>query len=64
MNYAHGVLHFIFTLAVYLGLPLLGWGLGDLRGFFSNPARLGLALFIGVSAVLAQAEIGGFLEKQ
>jgi protein-S-isoprenylcysteine O-methyltransferase Ste14 len=53
MNYAHGVLHFVFTLVIYLGLPLAGWGLGDVRGFFSNPARLGLALFILVSAFAA-----------
>jgi protein-S-isoprenylcysteine O-methyltransferase Ste14 len=53
LNYAHGIVHFFFTLIVYLGLPLAGWGLGDLKGYFSDPARLGLAIFIGISAVLA-----------
>ncbi len=53
MNYAHGVLHFFLTLLVYLGLPALGWGLGDLKGFFADPARLGLAVFVLVSALLA-----------
>jgi protein-S-isoprenylcysteine O-methyltransferase Ste14 len=53
LNYAHGILHFFFTLLVYLGLPLLGWGLGDIRGFFSEPARLGMAAFVGLSAILA-----------
>ncbi len=53
MNTAHGVLHFFFTLIVYLGLPLLGWGLGDVRGFFIDPARLGLALFVLLSAIAA-----------
>ncbi len=53
MNYAHGVLHFFLTLLVYLGLPILGWGAGDLKGFFAEPARLGLALFVLVSALLA-----------
>jgi protein-S-isoprenylcysteine O-methyltransferase Ste14 len=53
LNYAHGILHFFFTLVFYLGLPLAGWGLGDLRGFFSDPARAGLAVFVLASACLA-----------
>ncbi|MGE5223862.1 MAG: methyltransferase family protein [Omnitrophica WOR_2 bacterium] len=53
MNYTHGFIHILFTLVVYLGLPLAGWGMSDLSGFFSNPARLGYALFVGVSAILA-----------
>ena len=27
MNYTHAILHFVFTLVVYLCLPVLGWGL-------------------------------------
>ncbi len=53
LNYAHGILHFIFTLIVYVGLPLAGWGFGDAGGFFAEPARLGLSVFGGVSAFLA-----------
>ncbi len=53
INYAHGGLHFIFTLVVYVGLPMLGWGLNDVRGFLSEPARLGMILFGCVSAFLA-----------
>jgi len=53
LNYAHGIVHFFFTLVFYLGLPLAGWGLGDLKGFFSDPARMGLALFVLLSAFLA-----------
>jgi protein-S-isoprenylcysteine O-methyltransferase Ste14 len=53
LNYAHGLLHFVLTLVLYVGLPLAGWGPGDARGFFSDPARLGLSIFGGVSAVLA-----------
>jgi protein-S-isoprenylcysteine O-methyltransferase Ste14 len=53
LNYVHGILHFFITLIVYLGLPLAGWGLGNIPGFFSDPARLGLALFVLVSAILA-----------
>ncbi len=53
MNYTHAVLHFMFTLVIYLGLPLLGWGLGDLKGFTSDPARMGFALLTGLGAILA-----------
>jgi protein-S-isoprenylcysteine O-methyltransferase Ste14 len=53
LNYAHGVLHFVFTILFYLGLPIAGWGWGDLRGFFSDPARTGLAALVLVSAFLA-----------
>jgi protein-S-isoprenylcysteine O-methyltransferase Ste14 len=34
------------TLVMYLGLPLLGWGLGDIRGFFSVCQRSGYALIV------------------
>lgn len=37
---------FTNTLVIYLGVPLLGWGIDDLRGFFSLNHRLGYALFI------------------
>ena len=39
---------FITTLVMYLGLPLLGWGIDDLEGFFSLDQRLGYAVSIGV----------------
>jgi protein-S-isoprenylcysteine O-methyltransferase Ste14 len=53
MNYPHAILHFVFTIVIYLGLPLLGWGLGGLQGFFSDPARVGFALLTGLGAILA-----------
>ncbi len=31
---------FLYTCLLYLGIPLLGWGLGDLRGFFAEGPRL------------------------
>jgi protein-S-isoprenylcysteine O-methyltransferase Ste14 len=40
-----------FTLAIYAGLFLLGWGLGDLRGFFSEPARAAYIVFIALMAL-------------
>ena len=42
------VLYIIATALLYLGIPLLGWGLGDLGGYFSNSARLGYALVVGI----------------
>jgi protein-S-isoprenylcysteine O-methyltransferase Ste14 len=37
---------FVSTLVVYVGIPLLGWGLGDLSGFFSLGSRLAYALLV------------------
>ena len=37
-----------------LGLPLIGWGLADFAGFFSNPVRVAIAMIVLVLA-LAQA---------
>jgi protein-S-isoprenylcysteine O-methyltransferase Ste14 len=42
------ILFFIATLLIYLGVPLLGWGLGHLGGFFSSSPRLGYALVVGL----------------
>jgi protein-S-isoprenylcysteine O-methyltransferase Ste14 len=39
-----------------LFLPLLGWGVGDLRGFFFNPVRMTFAVI-----VMLQALIGAWL---
>ena len=53
MNYIHAVIHIIFTQVFFLGLPMVGWGVGDIKGFYSQPARLGYALLIGIAAVQA-----------
>ncbi len=56
----------IYTLLIYLGLPLLGWGLDDLPRFFGNAARLVFAAQVVITAALAgyQAviipQVGGF----
>jgi protein-S-isoprenylcysteine O-methyltransferase Ste14 len=42
----------VLTLTLYAGLFLLGWGLGDLRGFFSEPAR---AAYIGFVVLMSLA---------
>jgi protein-S-isoprenylcysteine O-methyltransferase Ste14 len=53
MNTKHALVHLGLTLGIYLGLPLLGWGLTDLKGFFSDQGRVGYVLFTLVGAGLA-----------
>jgi protein-S-isoprenylcysteine O-methyltransferase Ste14 len=48
MKFLRLILFFITTLLIYLGVPLLGWGLGDLVGFFSSAPRFGYALVVGL----------------
>ncbi len=47
---------FFVVFYVFLILPLLGWGLGDLPGFFSNQIRMTFAII-----VMLQAFIGAWL---
>jgi protein-S-isoprenylcysteine O-methyltransferase Ste14 len=44
---------FFFTLIIYIGLPLLGWGFSDLNGFFSLPQLSVYAISIALYGVLA-----------
>ncbi len=44
---------FLYTLAIYLGLPLLGWGFDDLPGFFAFPQLFGYAISIAAFGLLA-----------
>ena len=60
MKYLRAIGSFIVTLLVYLGLPLLGWGINDLPSFFSSSPRSGyavllifLALAVGCQAIYA-----------
>jgi protein-S-isoprenylcysteine O-methyltransferase Ste14 len=43
----------VFTLVIYFGLPLLGWGILDLEGFLQEPARLGFAILVFLFAFFA-----------
>lgn len=47
---------FIATSFIFLGLALLAWGIQDIQGFLSNPARAGF-----VVVVLAQASINAWM---
>jgi protein-S-isoprenylcysteine O-methyltransferase Ste14 len=51
MRILRGFGFFVTTMLMYLGIPLLGWGLGDIRGFFSMGPRLGYALIVLVLGV-------------
>lgn len=54
MNLLRGILYTIYTLLIYLGLPLLGWvlgglpAIGGLDAFFASPPRLALAVGIAL----------------
>ncbi len=50
MKYLRAFLFFVATVLIYLGLPLLGWGLADLGGFFSLAPRTGYAAAVGLFA--------------
>ena len=43
------VVKFIIGLMIFAGLPLIGWGVADINGFVSHPARL---LYLFVVAIL------------
>jgi protein-S-isoprenylcysteine O-methyltransferase Ste14 len=66
MKYVRAVLFCLYTLILYLGLPLLGWGLDDLRGFFAFYPRLeyaavvvGFGLVVGYQAIDSPEGIRG-----
>jgi protein-S-isoprenylcysteine O-methyltransferase Ste14 len=59
MKILRGVGFGINTVLLYLGLPLLGWGLRDVRGFLSSGPRRGYALLIvGFSLAVGYQAIG------
>jgi hypothetical protein len=37
-----------YTLAIYVGLPIIGWGLDDLCGFFGTPQLLVYSISIAI----------------
>lgn len=39
-------------IVIFIGLPLLGWGITDMSGFLSNPARCMYVVFELISAVV------------
>ncbi len=60
MKYLRAVAFFFSTLVLYLGLPLIGWGLDDVEGFLSSLPRLGYAAIVAVfGLVVGWQAIGG-----
>lgn len=53
MKIVRSLLTFLYTLAIYVGLPLLGWGFDDLPGFFSFPPLIGYSASIAAFGLLA-----------
>jgi protein-S-isoprenylcysteine O-methyltransferase Ste14 len=39
-------------IAIFAGLPLLGWGIKDIQGFVGHPARLGYVVLVALLQVL------------
>jgi protein-S-isoprenylcysteine O-methyltransferase Ste14 len=54
MKYLKGFASFLWTVILYAGLPLLGWGIDNIGGFFAFPQRawyvVGIAGFGAVAA--------------
>ncbi len=48
MKILRGMGSILYTLAIYVGLPLVGWGLDDVAGFFSLPQLLVYAVTIAL----------------
>jgi protein-S-isoprenylcysteine O-methyltransferase Ste14 len=44
--------HFLFRSFIMIGLPLLGWGLDDLAGFFASPVRAAFVLVALVQTLI------------
>lgn len=71
MKYLRGLGFFINTIILYLTIPLFGWGLDDLRGFFSSQPRSGycavicfVGLIVGFQAVIEPKGIHGSSGKK
>ncbi len=57
MKYLKGFGSFLWTVILYAGLPLLGWGLDDPAGFFASPQRTGYALSIAGFGLVAACQM-------
>lgn len=51
----------LIGMAIFVGLPLVGWGVGDAAGFAAHPARFGyliVAVLLQASVVIAVPGVG------
>jgi protein-S-isoprenylcysteine O-methyltransferase Ste14 len=51
MKYSQAFRYFLIPIIPLLGLPLLGWGIDDLRGFLSIDPRLGFVLAAAIPGI-------------
>lgn len=52
MNSArHAIGAAVVGIAIFVGLPLIGWGLGDLRGFVADPVRLAYVALAALASI-------------
>jgi protein-S-isoprenylcysteine O-methyltransferase Ste14 len=66
MKYLRAVRYLFGTLVIYLIPVLLGWGLGDLSGFFASAPRTGYAavtVLLGVGVVYQVLTVPGGLSR-
>jgi protein-S-isoprenylcysteine O-methyltransferase Ste14 len=57
MKYLRGFASFLWTLILYAGLPVFGWGLDDVAGFSSQPQRLIYVLSIAGFGLVAACQM-------
>jgi protein-S-isoprenylcysteine O-methyltransferase Ste14 len=57
MRFLRGFVSFLWTCILYAGLPLLGWGLDDLAGFFALSQRLIYAVAIALFGAVAACQM-------
>jgi protein-S-isoprenylcysteine O-methyltransferase Ste14 len=53
---------FFATLLLYLGVPLLGWGLGNLAGYFASGQRTAYAVVVGLFSLTVGIQAYGSTE--
>lgn len=57
MKIARSIAILPYTLVIYVGLPLVGWGLDDWTGFFSRPQLLVYSATIAIFGVIVGSQV-------
>ncbi len=57
MKYLRGFASFLWTIILYAGLPVIGWGIDDMQGFFARPQRLVYAVSIAGFGLVAACQM-------
>ena len=56
-KFYRSLLTFIIGCIIFVLLPLLGWGLDDIKGYLANPARLGFIIAVILLSAYASIKI-------